>query len=1476
MSFSSFAQQLKEFSKDPAQFPLQIASLFKNIQNSKERDKTLNTLDTFNGVWNSGMMKAGEQLGVIKIANQLLEHRVQNLPWFRQYLQIIVELKVHDKPEALGYWLKSLEDLMVEGSTRQIQNYLDMFNEILTTNTLFKSATFEWKVKESGFLFRYDTIPRFSYRKTDLICTSQKDTSIIYNTSGTFFPTEMKWTGEGGTMNWKRLGFNSDSVSATLRNYKIDLRYSKFTADSVTFYNRKFFHEPLFGALEDRVLSSPPNANSEYPQFVSYLKNYEIPGLFKDVDYLGGFSMKGAKLIGSGEVDENAQITIKRKDKPLIILKSTAFIIDGDKISANPASVVILTGADSIFHPGLQMKYSDISRKLELIRPNQGLARSPFFNTYHNVDMDCGGMTWRLGADTINFESIHGINPVSVADFTSIGYYSEYDFDRLQGIDERNPLYVIKKFASLYNTREISPGMLSEYMQITEEQVKSMLLKLSIMGFLYYDQVNDKAYIQNRLFNYLDAKAGTRDYDVINIHSEIKDKSNAALNLNNFDLLIRGVREVFLSNLQNVYIYPKGDEITLKKDRDFMFSGTVKAGLFDYYARECSFEYDSFRLNLPTIDSLGIKVKSFTENAMGKKLLRKVGNMIEDLSGRILIDDPGNKSGRKNFPQYPVFISEQESYVYYDQDSIYNKDKFKYIVKPFRIDSLDNFSTDNLHFDGYLISAGIFPEIKKPISVQPDYSLGFITKTPKEGLPVYGGLATFSNKIDLSNKGLLAEGSLKFLTSTSVSSSFKFYPDSLITSNLKTFRVQARAAGVKYPSVAIDSARMIWHPYQDTMLVNSYVKPFKMFDGKTDLSGQLLYSSTGLSGKGLFRFENSKMKSDEFKFSNQTVDADTVDFYMMEKETNEIAVSSMAYKAHVDFRARRVTFNSNLKGSVVEFPYSKFSCSMEKIDWFIDKDELIMSNDQARIESGIDSLSKEELMDIDLSRYGFTSTNPEQDSLNFFSVTARYDLNKYIIYAEGVRLMKVADAAIFPDGGNVMILKGGKIDTLKNAEIITNISSKYHHIKGAEVDIFSRKNYNAKGIYPYIDMNKTEQDIYLGNISVDSLGRTVGEGSILEKDNFWLSPYFPFMGKVSMLSVQPYLTFDGGFHLAEDCLEDNYKNWVTFKEMINPENVHIPIGNPSTDLNGTPLETGVFISDYQDGIYPVLFDRRKILNDTAIVNASGYISYDTTISSYLIYNGQKFDPNSPSGYFLLNTKSCSIQSYGDLNLGFNMGYVKLQSFGKLDYMIVPDSAQLQLSFTLDFMFDNSMLRMLSDSLTHNNLTGLDVNKPLYKLTLIKLLGTSKAAEVYDDISSYGTLRKLPDELAHTFIFMDVNMYWNSETSSYISRGPIGILSIDKDPVNRYVNGYIELNRRRSGDAVTFYLELNKNQWYFFDYHSGFMQTLSSDLEYNKIIEELKQQKRSMSLPDEAVPYEFTIATRRKLIDFLRRMDALVD
>ena len=233
-----------------------------------------------------------------------------------------------------------------------------------------------------------------------------------------------------------------------------------------------------------------------------------------------------------------------------------------------------------------------------------------------------------------------------------------------------------------------------------------------------------------------------------------------------------------------------------------------------------------------------------------------------------------------------------------------------------------------------------------------------------------------------------------------------------------------------------------------------------------------------------------------------------------------------------------------------------------------------------------------------------------------------------------------------------------------------------------------------------------------------------------------------------------------------------------------------------------------------------------------------------------------------------------MEASGPLNLGLFFNYVDITAFGDIRYLVIPDSTTFNLTLTFDFLFDEGSLNAMADSLKLSDLEGLDVTRKDYQAFLDYNMSEADSKDMKNDISIYGNIRRLPEELIHTMVLTDVNLYWNSFTNSYISKGPIGVMSLGGNAVNRYLKGNLELIRRRSGDVITLYLEVNPMQYYFFDYRNGIMQTISSDMVYNNRISDLKPEKRMMSKPGLEEAYEFLLSSRRKLIDFLRRMESL--
>ncbi|MDP1744638.1 MAG: hypothetical protein Q8L90_03615, partial [Bacteroidota bacterium] len=660
--------------------------------------------------------------------------------------------------------------------------YLEMSENLFASNTFYKSAVVEFASSNNNYKFEYDSVPIIIFPSLNLRCfNNQNDSGIVYNTKGIYYPYTGVFIGNEGKVNWVRTGLEENMVWAELKKYRISLKTSGFTADSVMFYNNYYFKKPLLGRLTEKVVSER-GSNISYPRFDSYSKRMQIPDIAKDVDYDGGFSMRGSKFLGSGSKEEDASLIFKREGKKFLIVGAKTIGITKDKLSTESANIKFYFDKDSITHPSVNMKFMVGTRMLSLIRTNNGISKSPYLNSFHKIDMFFEELSWKIDDPKIDLKMLVG-NSTEDALFESSTYFRSYLFDRLKGMDPINPLIQMRDFVKKNgNSRDFSGNEYARYLKFSPNDVLPNLVRLSTLGLITYDTEDDEVHVNEKLYEYIAFRSAKLDYDVIQFPSVARGATNASINLLNYDMTVFGVRQVFMSDSQSVTIYPSEQKIILKKNRDFTFGGVVHAGRFDFFGKEFSFDYNKFIIELKNVDSLRLTVKSREPDAYGEFPLVKVKTVIEKINGNLEIDNPDNKSGVKPFPKFPIFNSFKDSYAYYSKKQIQNgkypKDKFYFHLDPFTIDSLDNFSNEGLIFKGEMVTADIFPVFRESLKLQQDYSLGFITQSPAAGYPVYGGKGTYNSAIKLSNQGLKGAGTLSYVTSVATSNDFIFYPDS--------------------------------------------------------------------------------------------------------------------------------------------------------------------------------------------------------------------------------------------------------------------------------------------------------------------------------------------------------------------------------------------------------------------------------------------------------------------------------------------------------------------------------------------------------------------------------------------------------------------------------------------------------------------------------------------------------------------------
>jgi hypothetical protein len=1460
---------IKSFSSDSVKFLAEMTAFFDNANKKDGKDFIE---DKFKPVWLKETWDPAKRAYVYKVCNDLLKKRLRPYPEFKNFLMALINFRQNKLSETTWkQWQAAVEKLMEKAKNKDITSFMEASELLFEGSVLFRSNALQWGASSSDYTIEYDSVPKITFKQTDLISVVKNDSAIIFNTSGAYYPTSDNWIGKGGKVTWARVGVDENTIYAEINKYKLKLSKQGYEVDSAVFYNKVYFPKPIIGKLSDKAVPDANANNANYPKFESYSKRFQINGIANgSVDFDGGFNMSGNRFIGSGNKEKKALIVIKRNGKKFMVASSSIFVFKKDRIYSDEAAITMYLDADSIFHPNLKFNFNIDKRDVNLIRTEAGISRAAYSNTFHKVDMYIEEIYWKIDSAYMNMKTLIG-STIGESSFESSNYFRQERFDQFMMQDQISPLTQMKDYVkSIGGTKEFAATDYAKYVKYPIYEIQPTLVKMAVAGFINYDIDGDWIQVKERLYDYSFARVKLKDYDVINIMSKVQGgANNAQMNLLNYDIKIRGVREIFLSDSQNVYIYPEKQEVTLKKNRNFDFGGKVNAGLLEFYGKKFSFEYDKFKINLNDVDSMKMSIKEKGPN--GSSRVVKIKTVIEGINGELIIDEMTNRSGIKSdkFPQYPVLKTNKESFVYYDrkniQKGVYNRDKFYFKLDPFTIDSLDNFQPQGIKLDGDFVSAGILPQIREQLSVQPDYSLGFVRKTGTEGLALYTTKGKFDATVKLSHKGLQGDGTISYLTSTTISKDIMFYPDS-INANADSYVVKEQPKGSKteYPPVKGDTVYVHWVPKKDVMQVFSKDKPLDMFAGKLKLNGHINYKPTTMTGSGKTEFAGAEMQSYHYTFKNQKFSADTANFRLKALEQSLYAFSTYNVNATIDFEKKEGSFKSNGKGSIVSFDVNKYICYMDEFKWQMD-DNTIEVSSNTKTKSNNPG-------ELDFTGPEFISVHPKQDSLRFFAQKAKFDIKNFIISAKSVKYINVADARVYPDSGNVTVLKDAVMKTLNNAEIVANSVTKYHKIYGSTVNVFGRKSYTANGKYDYVDELKKKQTIFFSNISVDTSIQTYADAVIADTSHFMLSPNYEYYGKVFLRSTDQFLTFEGSCMMQHAC-NTIPKGWFMFKSQINPNQIYIPVGKEVYDKDGKSFAASIMSTTDSNQVYTAFLSKIISKNDIQVVPAEGYLYFDKPSREYRIASKEKLVERSLNGNFLsLNANKCIVYGEGKLNLGTDLGQVKTLTVGNATHNTNNDSAYFDLMILLDFFFDDGALDKMADVINaKTDLPATNFGRPTYEKGLREIVGKEKADKLISEVNLYGKFKKFPDELERSMFITDLKMRWDPKSKSYISSGKIGIGNIRKNQINKMVDGWVQLKRKRGGDEINIYLEIEPGTWYFFSYTNGIMQAISSKEDFNTILKELKPEKRQQEVPKGEKPYQFSSASETKKDLFVKKM-----
>jgi hypothetical protein len=137
----------------------------------------------------------------------------------------------------------------------------------------------------------------------------------------------------------------------------------------------------------------------------------------------------------------------------------------------------------------------------------------------------------------------------------------------------------------------------------------------------------------------------------------------------------------------------------------------------------------------------------------------------------------------------------------------------------------------------------------------------------------------------------------------------------------------------------------------------------------------------------------------------------------------------------------------------------------------------------------------------------------------------------------------------------------------------------------------------------------------------------------------------------------------------------------------------------------------------------------------------------------------------------------------------------------------------------------------------------------------------------------GKIKRLPEELNKRLVFNDIKFKWNEDDNTFKSFGPMGLSNSGKFEINKYVNGGITITKKRSGDIVKMYLEVDSKTWYYFSYRRNLMKVISSNEEYNTQIKEMTRDDRKYDTKRGEQSFTFMFGVEKEVRDFKRDFDS---
>ena len=1354
---------------------------------------------------------------------------------------------------------------------KALPQFLGVSGQLFEAGVIVDEPNLQWRLEGGVPRFECDSIPLVRFLQGDLIGVGRGDRVSVEGTEGVWDVTKEQFHGGSGRVTWAGTSLDSITHYAEFDSFELRLDGNTLKVEDARFHSG-FVADVLLGRLTAKLQSHRSPEDKSYPKFETYENILEINNISPGVHYAGGITINGSNLQGTGVPGQPSVLRVIHQDTLLFKVSALTFLFTSRGISSDHSSASMFYQGDSIHHPDCQFRLDDETGRLSLNRSDEGLSRQPFVDSYHAMNLDVESLQWERGKTTVEMGGIPGaVN--RAGSFTSFDFFKAEAYRSIQGLADRHPLKLLDEFSRATGLQRFLTLDFAEFIHLNELSTRMLLIDLANQGFLQMDLESLMCQVLPKARNFLANAAGRRDYDVIQLNSFASNGVNGSMSLLNGRLKLEGIQPFQLSDSQDVRVIPANGILELSENRNFDFDGQVIAGKLEMNGMGFGFNYENFEIELTQIDEVKIQVDDPAErDSYGRPMQRWVQSSLREVSGTLSIDDPLNRSGRRSrqFNQYPILESMETSYVYYDDPRIlggqYERDRFHFAVEPFTMNRLDQFLPEDLRFKGTLISDGILPDIEQPLELMPDFSLGISTKTTSEGKSLYGGLAHYTEGIQLDLNGLHGGGVIDFKTAHAEGQDFTFLPQKAI--GVTTLFTNRSDEGLDVPFVDGIGGDLVFEPYENRLFCSTGKDSLVSYYKGVTFSGELTYVDSGLFASGVFYTGKAQFNASRFQMTQFHLKSDSsnVEIFGLGKR---LAFSTDGVLSDVNFQDRYGDFQALQGETRIDLPLNQYEVVMDRFRWFMDTDEIALESDRTYPEERIIEAAESRV------KSNFYSLHPQQDGLHFLSPRARYDLVEAQVSCQDVEFLELADAQVIPDSGRVTIKRFAALEPLEHATVIANRVTQYHRIDDANILIEGRMDFKGSGTYIYKDLNGSPFEITFSEVFVDGGGETRAKGMVVVDDDFTLSPAFSYAGEVHLKSTEPLLRFAGGTKMLHTCVAFE-PEWIAFDALIDPQNVSIPLGDAPQSIDRNSLTSGIVVSGGSPyTAYPTFLTDLGDEDDSPLIMPMGQLRHDPKGQRFVISDEIKFaNPEARGNLIELTASGCDLKASGRIQMPVDYGLMTHEMVGET---WVDDQGKLRMNGTLmlDFLFDDKLLERIASQIPMwQDTQPLDIFASGYDQALRELVGVDQSDEALAELSLSGRFKRVPKELRHTLVFSGIDFIYDPSEESFVSEGELGLVLLGNEQVFMKVRGKIEVQRMKTGDWLRMYLHGGQENWYYFDYRLGTLNVSTSDGPFLDILLEVKANNRSIKEDGKRFGFQAMGSPKRRndFVDRFREFD----